>query len=504
MRISPILPPGLYSDDTTFEKAGRWADMDGMRFRLGQPQTRGGYETLIGDTLGGVCRNAFPWTDNEAVLNIAFGTHLTLEVYAGGGLYDITPAGLAAGQIDGTGSTGYGTGGYGVGGYGEPSTAEYFPRTWSLAAWGQELLASPRGGKLYTWQNVTSSIATEIANAPDVITHMLVSHTRQAFALGCNEEVSGTFNHRCIRHSDIEDNTGWTTSAATTAREYILPGDGRIVAGRVAGSYLLVFTNNGLFLGQYVGSPDQVWRFDPISGAGGLIGPNAAIIVGQTAYWISPDLQFWSYAVGGAAAPVSCPIREDFADNLAASQADKIVASSINAFSEIRFDYPDARDGLECSRWLGLCVSGPDAGAWMRGQEARTAMVDAGAAPYPIGVTYGGAIYCHELGTSADGGVLSWFIESADQYLSEDQQMMVRCMWPDFKGQVGGVTVTLTCRDYPQGDETSESQVIAVGDDKSDFRITGRLFKVRYEGSSAPAFCRLGKPIFDVAPAGTR
>jgi hypothetical protein len=53
--------------------------------RLGEPD----HDRL----LTGVCRAVFPWTDNSAVLNIAFGTHSKLQVWQGGALYDITPFG---------------------------------------------------------------------------------------------------------------------------------------------------------------------------------------------------------------------------------------------------------------------------------------------------------------------------------------------------------------------------------------------------------------------------
>ncbi len=69
----------------------------------------------------------------------------------GGGtvLYDYA---LSVGQADGLGGLGYGTGGYGSGGYGGGSSSlTLYPRTWSFAPWGQNLLASPRGGAIYEW-----------------------------------------------------------------------------------------------------------------------------------------------------------------------------------------------------------------------------------------------------------------------------------------------------------------------------------------------------------------
>ena len=278
---------------------------------------------------------------------------------------------------------------------------------------------------------------------------------------------------------------------------------GVFVASKPEGRWLMVWTSDALFLGSYVGSLNQPWRFDRVGRNCGLIGPNAAVVVGQAAFWISPDRQFHRYAVGGEAEAVACPIRQVFADQLAASQGDKVVASSNAEFSEVRFDYPDSRDGYENSRYLALCIAGQDAGAWHRGLAPRTAFVDAGPSLYPIGVTYEGQAYHHEKGHSADGQPFAWFIETADSSPDPDNSLLVRGVWPDFKDQVGPVTVTVTARRHPQDVETALSApAMAPGDAKADLLISGRLFKVRFAGSSAPTACRIGQPVFDVAPAG--
>ena len=508
MRIPLDLPPGLNGDDSTFAANGRWADGSNVRFRLGRAQTIGGWEALTQSLLTGVCRAVFPWTDNSAVLNVAFGTHSKLQLWKGGQLFDLTPAsGFTAGAIDGAGSAGYGTGAWGVGGYGQPSATDYFPLTWSLAAWGQNLLASPRNQTIFAWTNATASKAVAVANAPANVTYMLVAPLNggyQVFALGCNEEASGVFNPLCIRHSSVRDNTTWSTTApGSTAREYVLTGGGRIVAGRMAGPYMLVWTSEALYLGTFVGALDQPWRFDRIGRNCGLIGPNAAVVVGQTAFWVSPDRQFYSYGVGGQPQPVSCPIRQDFADHLAASQGDKVVASSNGEYPEVRFDYPDSRDGYENSRFLALALAGGDAGAWHRGIMARTAFVDAGPSLYPLGVTLGGQVYHHEKGHSADGQPFRWFIQTADSYLDPDQRLLVRGVWPDFKDQQGPVTVSVAAREHPQdGERTAAAPALAPGMAKGDVLVSGRLFKVTFSGGSAPTSCRIGQPVFDAVPAG--
>jgi hypothetical protein len=678
------IPPGLNSDSTTYSAAPAWADGSNVRFRLGRAQTVGGWESLTASLVSGVCRAVLAWTDNNsATLNIAFGSHTSLQLWQGGAFFDITPFGpvtalganpvavtngsamatvshaghglstgaqvaianatsvgrvapngtftitvvdansytvtlaaaaqvtktlgasplsvtvgspvvtvtetghniaagtsvtvsgaaavggitpngtfpvtvvdantyrysftanatstaagggsavvvavpatgggagvvatpqqfLPAGAQDGTGTSGFGTGAYGVGGWGQPSSADYFPRTWSLAPWGQKLLASPRNGGLYEWSNVTSQPAAAVTAAPTRITQMLVAPQRQVFALGCTQE-NGTWNPLCLRHSGIGDETQWSTDAtsSSTAREYVLPGGGRIVGGKVLGRYLLVWTTQSLFLGTYVGQIGQVWRFDKVGDRCGLIGPNAVAALGAAAYWISPDRQFHSYAPGGSVTPIACPIRQDFARNLAASQADKISASTVAEFSEVRWDYPDSRDGFEVSRYVAFAADGPDVGAWSRGQgaggvsPARTAMVDAGPAQNPIGVSADGRIFWHELGHSADGQALPWFIQSADVYLDEDNAALVRQAWPDIAGdQLGPVQLSVASRLHPQGPQTAFGPyTLSPGQETVDLKAAGRFFQLTYSGFSLPSHARIGRLVVDVKPRGRK
>ena len=592
MKVPLDLPPGLVGDDTTFTTAGRWADGSNVRFWRGRPQVVGGWESLTSELLTGVCRKVFTWTDNDAVLNVAFGAHRALQVWIGGGLYNITPtldrpavtlgtdplsvtngdatvtvsmtahgfadgdlititgatavggitpdrtcaavtvinddsfsyeftsyasgtasgggsaviiapqAAFTAGAINGTGGQGYGTGTYSTGAYSSPSTADFFPRTWSLSAFGEQLIGNPRGGAIYAWANDPGTPAAPLTDSPREVTASLVSHTDQIFALGCNEEVSGTFNPLCIRHSGIRRSTEWNTASDTTAREYVLAGGGRIVGAGVAGQFILVWTSDRLFVGTFVGALNQPWRFDPVGEHCGLIGPNAFAIAGSQALWLAPDLQFRSYALGGAVQIVPCPIRDEMARNLASAQGDKITAATVSAYDEVRFDYPDARDGNENSRYLAVCLQD---GSWSKGIMARSAFVDAGPQQDPVGVTPDGRVYWHERGRSADGAAFAWFIESADQYLSEDQTLMVRGLWPDMAGQAGPAAVRLRTRLKPQGQSrTYGPYPLAPGAALVDLRASGRLFCVRLSGQGSPTAGRIGRPVFDVAPAGGR
>jgi hypothetical protein len=134
---------------------------------------------------------------------------------------------------------------------------------------------------------------------------------------------------------------------------------------------------------------------------------------------------------------------------------------------------------------------------------ARTAFVDAGPSAFPVGVTYDGRVFFHEKGRSADGAAFAWFSETADSYLDPETGLLVRGLWPDFKDQVGPVTVTVSARRQPQGPEQSvAAPAMAPGEAKADLLVSGRLFKVTFSGESAPTACRIGEPVFDVVQTG--
>ena len=504
MQVRFDLPPGITDDNTSFAEQARWRDGSNMRFWRGRPQTIGGWERFLLDSLQGVCRNILPWTDNVGTRNVAFGTHSHLMVEVGGALYDITPTGLAVGNVDGLAGLGYGIGGYGLGGYGLASSTTLFPRTWSLATWGQNLIASPRGGTIYAWENNTANRAVPITNAPAVCNNVLVVPQRQVIALGTNESVGGAFNPLCIRWSDLEDRTIWGETPTNNAGEQILEGSGRIIGGAVAGEGFFVWTDNAVYIARFVGDPGQTWRFDRLGENSGLMSPNAAIVVGNIAHWITPSGQFLRCAAGGAPQAIECPILSDFLDNLAPAQADKVTAFHNARWNEIWWHYPDARDGVECSRYVALSLND---GAWFRGDMARTAMVDNGAAPFPIGADPAGAVYFHEKGQAADGGLLSWSIETSDLVLTPeaDRVALARGIWPDFYQQGPFVTMTARTRMNPQGTERfAGAWPIEPGRSKVDFTFSGRSVRLAFEGSGTASFVRFGVPVLDVQPAGRK
>ncbi len=451
---------------------------------------------------------------------ITHGSNAGATTTGGGAAVVVQPTeAFAAGSVDGTGGAGYGTGTYSTGPYSAPSTADYFPRTWSLATWGAQLMACPRGGSIYWWQGSTATPAAGLRNAPKRSTVILVTPQRQVMAFGTEEEATGVFNPLCIRASDIRNPELWATAADNNAQEEILTGSGRIVSAKVVGEAILVWSDRALYVGTFTGDPGRGWRFDCVAEQCGLIGVNAAAVVGQRAFWISPEGMVFGYMLGGE--PFNClsPVAVDMMDNLATVQADKIVASTFAARGEVRFDYPDDRDGpdgsggLECSRYVAFNYAEPipkqpqGTFAWGRGTLARSAYIDAGPQGFPIGVAPTGEVYFHERNNSADGAAFSAWLESADLYADESDHLHAELReWaPDFQGQTCPVQLTLYGRPEPKAAEKAYGPwVCGVTDTRKPLRARGRLVRLRFESFAAVNFWRVGRPVFDVLVTGKR
>jgi hypothetical protein len=135
---------------------------------------------------------------------------------------------------------------------------------------------------------------------------------------------------------------------------------------------------------------------------------------------------------------------------------------------------------------------------------ARTAVIDSGPSQYPVFVDPDGMVYHHESGNDADGEALSWFIETGDLYLGEAEgRVLIRGVWPDFEAQVGNVSMTLKTKTYPQATAKAKGPwTLAPGREKRDLMAETRIASVKFSGEAAGTFMRLGKPSFDVVPAG--
>ena len=86
--------PGFNKQATESEAMGQWVDGDNIRFRYGQPEKVGGWESLVVGSqskLVGAARAVHVWSDLNGNKYAAIGTNKVLAIYFEGAFYDITP-----------------------------------------------------------------------------------------------------------------------------------------------------------------------------------------------------------------------------------------------------------------------------------------------------------------------------------------------------------------------------------------------------------------------------
>jgi hypothetical protein len=411
---------------------------------------------------------------------------------------------IGVGNDDSLGGGGFGVGGFGSGGFGLGGGAqENQARTWSLAAWGEYLLANPRYDGLYQWQLNPSQRAAVVSNAPAQIGYMFVTPERHVVCVG-STNLSSVYDPRLVRWSDQEDNTAWTASDTNQSGDFTLAIGSEGICGKASVGQNLIWTDRALYAMRYTGEGTFVFSFQPLGTECGIIGPRAFSEQDGRAFWVGQSRQFFLYD-GSAPKAIDCPVRDYVFDTLSPVQDVKIYTGSNSQFTELWTFYPTGTDNLECSRYVTWNYV---TGEWSIGTFDLTAWADRSGVGNPIAATDDGNLFFMESGTGDNGAAYSEvYIESSPVELGEGEPLMDVFRWvPDFKDMAVGVNFYLLTRDKPQGVETTEGPFQA-GPSTEDvtMRVPARQVRVRIESLPDPATTwRLGAVQLEIQPAGGR
>lgn len=501
MRIPILPPPGLNSmGDTGYEAPGVWRTGSNVRFFQGRPQTLGGSITLQSGAA-----ETYTWPTKllaykvSGVVNVAVAvTNSPAKIWRVNtttwARTDISPA-----SPDWT------------------TAAQRF----SLDLFGDLLLAAASGGTLHVSSG--GAAATVVAAAPDAITRMIVTPSRQVMALGCNEEISGTFNGRCIRWSDIEDYTDWTTSSANNAGEYILPGQENIVGGCVLGNHIIVWTTGTIWLGQFIGQPGQTFTFTRVDGIG-LIGHDAWAILRGVVYWLDPAFRLHAYAPGQLPQKIECQVIEDVSAEADRTYDSRINGLAVRRFGEVWFFYTNtlASSGNP-NKYFTYCADETQRAqrpVWFTGSHSCGAAIDDpllnGALntndSTTITIPSGNPTTLKSIdqqGPSSSITIPAFEIESSIYYADEgENRVMLTRYISDIAGNPGDITLTVSGRRYPGSNIDTEALSIGGTTVTSDFRFNAHMISVKFSGPGGSgngySAARWGKMAFDVTPLGLR
>ena len=83
--------PGITREVSRLTNEGSWWDCDKVRFRMGKPETIGGWVPYTTQSCTGTPRSLHVWTALDNELRIGVGTSEKYCILLGGTYYDITP-----------------------------------------------------------------------------------------------------------------------------------------------------------------------------------------------------------------------------------------------------------------------------------------------------------------------------------------------------------------------------------------------------------------------------
>lgn len=493
MALIPInIPPGVYRSGTELQSAGRWYDVNLVRWTEGAMEPIGGWEVRPLSALTGKARSLITWKTNGNVRLMAAGTSSKLyAVTQSNSLVDITPVGFTAGSDDASTGAGYGIGTYSGGFYGtpRPDSGSVTPATtWSLDTWGEYLVGcSTSDGKLYEWQldYTTPTKAAVIANAPTGCIGLLVTAERSLFALGA----SG--NARTVAWSDLEDNTVWAPSSTNLAGSIILQTSGRIITAKRVRGQNLILTDIDAHTLTYVGQP-FVYQAEIAGRACGAASANCVAVLDNMAVWMG---QKGFHVYDGYVKPLPCEVYDYVFNNINTNQISKVYAVNNSQYNEVWWFYPSANSNENDSYVSWDYVENH----WTIGTLARTAGTDRSVFRNPIMIGTDGYIYDHEVGLNYSGA-LPYAETGPFQIGNGDQILYINEMIPDERNQ-GSVSATFKTRYYPTSEETTYGPYSLT--QPTSVRFNGRQIKMRVT-TTTPSDWRVGTQRLNAIPGGRR
>jgi hypothetical protein len=422
---------------------------------------------------------------------------------------------------------GWGTGTWGLSTWGTPRPPGIVNRgsqTWQFDNYGENLIAGVVDGPVFEWSpTVGVGVRAQIvAGAPTRSRFSLVSTPdRHLVCLG-TETIIGdrlSVDPMFVRFSSQEDINQFQESVTNTAGGQRLTDGSEILSGIRSRGQILIFTDTSLHGMQYLGPP-YTFGFQQLGANCGCISAHAAVDVNGLAFWMGKES---FYLFDGTVKKLPCTVQDYVFKDINLVQGEKVYAGVNSQFNEVTWWYPsftsDYIDRFVSYNYLENC--------WSIGTMPRTAWSDSGTfdrplaseylenstAPVPSpqvqGLTAGRTIvYRQEVGFNGDSLPINAYIRSGYFDIGDGNDMLfMKRFIPDFKNQVGDLTVRLLLRPYPQASASPSSldpYVITPTTQKVDTRARGRQISIGIESVDLNTNWRFGTLRVDIQPDGLR
>jgi hypothetical protein len=400
-------------------------------------------------------------------------------------------------------------------------------RDWSLDNFGELLIATVLNGSTFQWSPTTDGLtgkATAVTNAPTTSKFSLVSTPDRHLILFGTEKTINTASSQdplLLRFSSQEDINTYQPKAENTAGSLRVQDGSTIVGADKARGQILVWTDTSLHGLQFIGPP-FTFGLNQLGRNCGLLGQHAGVVVRDVAYWMGQNAFF---VFDGTVKKLPCTVDDFVFENIDLTQNDQIFAGVNTEFAEIIWFYVTNPDNVAQPQVNKCVVYNYLEQSWYVGTLNRTSWVDRGVFQFPlateflqnstanatptvIGLSNGvSKHYKQEFGTDDDGAAMQAFIQTGDFTLGDsgEDPMRISRFVPDFRDQVGNVSVTFNFKNYPYGNVLSQTALtVQETDTKKDLRGRGRQANFRIESNTVGGNFKVGTYHIDIQPDGGR
>ena len=407
-------------------------------------------------------------------------------------------------------------------------------RQWSLDVFGENLLATPREGRIYQWvqdngpnvravEVLTTTTAGVSTGVPLENNYVLVSpRDRHVISLGCTD-LTGTFDPMVLRFSDQANIDEWSPTVSTTADQIRLGDGSQLISGVKTRDAILIFSDTAAYAMQFVGPP-FTFNVDLVGSNCGIIAPHAGAADNDIVFWMGID-NFYMY--DGSVKVLPCSVRNYVFSDINFIELDKVYAAVNQEFQEIIWLYPSANSS-ECDRYVifgrgdGTQIEPP---YWSYGTGIFSTWADRNI--FEVIHTTGTSV---SLGDqflienepkdvyTADSKAMQSFIESTyfdipfgpavPNNPEGDFLIYMDRIIPDFDfdGTNAQTSIRLTTKKFPQSEVsvTKGPYTVKASTEKISLRVRGRQAKIRVDASIEGTSWRLADFRVDVQADGKR
>jgi len=408
-------------------------------------------------------------------------------------------AGLGAQSSDP--ALGWGVGGWGNEAWGNPRSINNADvaldnSSWNLNLWGEDLIATIRGGAIYYWDTsggignraVLTSSLSGAESVPSVARVTTVSFPDRHFiAGGCQAyavDGQGDVDDMLIRWSTQEDFTKFGPTALNTAGDQRLQVGTKIVSMVSAREETIISTDEAIYGMTFVGAP-FIFSFRLLATDAGAAGLNTMISIDGNVFWMGKR-NFFSY--DGIVKELPCPVKYFVFDRMQERYIDKVVVGHNKKFKEITWWYVsnDNTAGTLNPENDSYVTYNYVEGAWSIGTMDRTTWHDSfGVRDNPYAFDPSGYLYNHETGTSANGSAMNAYIETSPREITAEGEnlYMVDKIVPNVDMSTStSMDLYLNTRKYPSAPETTKGPfAMTQATEKVSVRAKGRQISVKFQ-----------------------